>query len=276
MAEENYSEKIKSPEREKHELFKQTTLLINAGGRGTRLESVLEKDSKTGITKALIEMNGQALIDYHIKHAAKLGYGKVVVSAGDHENIAEYLKERDYGISVETLLVQDQKGTGGDLLEAVKKGTGLGEQLIIQNVDSFVLLDEGALLEEHKKSGLAATIVLTHRPGVPNEDAWFVNEDNKIIKTLEADDDGIETEDEFIYRASSTGMVVFNTEWLRNYENTGKAISIYSDMLPELIEQSQLGAYDNKDYLFYDVGTPERFTKTVANPAFSQAIEKYY
>jgi len=268
--------KAKNFEQEKRELFKQTTLLINAGGRGTRLEPILEKNSNTGITKALIEMGGQSLLDYHIKHAAKLGYNNIIVSAGDHENINEYLKDKDYGIPVETLLVKEQQGTGGDLLEAVKNNPDLGKQILVQNVDSFVLLDEAELLKEHARSGRAATIVVTRREGAPNQDAWFIDQDNKVIKTLEGREENIDSDEEFIKRASSTGMVVFNTEWLKACQPEKSSISIYADMLPELVSEGQLGAFDNGDLLFYDVGTPEQFEKTVANPAFVEAIKKYY
>jgi NDP-sugar pyrophosphorylase family protein len=267
---------LRNIEQEKRELFKQTTLLINAGGRGTRLEPILEKKSETGITKALIEMGGQSLLDYHLKHAVKLGYRKVVISAGDHENIRDYLADKDYGIPVETLLVKEQRGNGGDLLEAVKSQSDLGDQIIVQNVDSFVLLDEAELLNEHKKSGRVATIVVSHRQGVPNQDAWFIDQDNKVVKTLEGEDDGSETDEEFIKRASSTGMVVFDTEWLKEYKNSKQSISIYADMLPSLVSEGKLGAFDNGELLFYDVGTPASFAKTVANPAFVEAINKYY
>ncbi len=269
--------KLKTIDQERKELFKHTTLLINAGGRGTRLEPIMGSDPKSGITKALIEMNGETLLDYHLKHAAKLGYKNVVVSAGDHENIKDHVAGKEYGLAINTLLVGEQKGTGGDLIEAVKSEPDLGENIIVQNVDSFVLLDEGALLEQHEQSGMLATIVLTRRRGVPNENAWFINGDNVVVKTLEDGSNQGEAQTDDLHRASSTGIVVFNTQWLRQYEiESDEPISIYSAMLPQLIKERKLGAYENDESLFYDIGTPQNFQKTVANPAFAKALEKYY
>ena len=48
--EKNIVEKSKDIEAEKKELLRQSTAYINAGGRGTRLEPILSKDEKIGIT----------------------------------------------------------------------------------------------------------------------------------------------------------------------------------------------------------------------------------
>ncbi|MDX9913852.1 MAG: hypothetical protein RBS77_04695 [Candidatus Moranbacteria bacterium] len=65
--------KIESPNNpEKENLFSQTTVYINASGRGTRLESIFPK-GPSGVTKALIDFNGEPMIQNHTDLLADLG-----------------------------------------------------------------------------------------------------------------------------------------------------------------------------------------------------------
>lgn len=262
---------FKSSELEQQELLKETTYFLNAGGRGTRLEGVIDKNEKTGISKALITLDGKPLIKWHIDHARKLGYQFILISAGDHSNVKQVVENESYGDEVKAELVSEQKGTGGDLLQVIKQGGSFGKYMLVDNVDSFVLLNEAALLADHKEKGLTATIVLTGRDKVPNQNAWTVDSDGKVLDTLESNGKSSNqlAAEKVAYRGSSTGVVIFNTEWLQSFQSEKNNLSIYGDMLPQLVAEGQLNAYYNKDLMFYDVGTPQSYKKNNQQSGFS-------
>jgi NDP-sugar pyrophosphorylase family protein len=247
---------------EKKELFAQTTVYINAGGRGTHLESIFPKCS-TGITKALINFIDKPMVQSHIDLLSKFGFKNVVVGAGDHLDVKKYFEGKiDDKLDVASAEVCE--GTGGDLIKAVRESNNFGENVLVENVDTILYvksLDE--LLLWHKKNNAAATIVLTTRKGVPNEGAFFVDKDNRVIFSREADPthELVEPEKWAGFRGSSTGVVVFNIDTLRSYnwQPGSNSLSIYRDIIPELIKSSNLYAYNNENNLFIDTGMPSRY-----------------
>ena len=250
------------PKPEKKELFEQTTVYINAGGRGTRLESIFPK-GPAGVTKALIEFDGKPMIQNHVDLLLKLGFKNIIVGAGDHSDIKDYFKGKE-NERLNIVTTETQEDTGGDLIKAVRENNDLGDNVIVENVDTVVYVkDIGELLLQHEKSGAAATIVLTTRKGVPNEGAFFVDEKGKVVYSREAKKEyGLkEPENWDGFQGSSTGTLVFNTDALRNYnwQSGSGALSIYRDIIPELIKQGKLYAYNNEGNFFTDTGTPDKY-----------------
>ena len=78
-------------ELERRELFQRTTMYINAGGRGTRLAGLF-KPGSTGVTKGLIEIGDQPIVQDHLDILSGIGLRNIIVGAGDHFDIKEYLK----------------------------------------------------------------------------------------------------------------------------------------------------------------------------------------
>ncbi|MFW0862484.1 MAG: nucleotidyltransferase family protein [Candidatus Komeilibacteria bacterium] len=261
LEEENSADALREVER----LFKETTVYINAGGRGTRLEPVLPKDKK-GIAKAMIEFNEQPMIKNHTDLLLKLNFKNIIVGAGDHTNIADYYSEND--IDDERLDIVDtatQEDTGGDLIKAVRQVENVGKNVLIENVDTVLYVDRlDSLLAQHEQSGATATIVLTTAKGVPNENAFFVDESGKVVYTKEGSSDEQEEPKEWSgFRGSSTGMVIIDSNFIKSYDwSPGDSrLSVYRDMVPELIKRGLLFAYNNGDSLFADIGTPEKYKK---------------
>jgi NDP-sugar pyrophosphorylase family protein len=105
--------------------------------------------------------------------------------------------------------------------------------------------------------------VLTTKKGVPNENAFFVDENGKVVFTKEGGNKNIikKLVNFKGYRGSSTGVVVFSKEFLLKYKwKTGNGrLSIYRDIVPELIKQEKLMAYNTGRVFFIDTGTPDRY-----------------
>ncbi len=262
---------------------KEWTEYINAGGRGTGLNEVLPKDPQTGITKSLIELgDSDTAIEYHIRLARAVGYGNIVVGAGDHRNVAKHLenevwKHEDLAVAT----TEKQEDTGGDLIKAVRSPENhFGKYVLIKNVDTFVLLDEDEVMEQHEASGAGATFVVSERKGMKNYNALVVGWDGRILGNDEAADtskDPAYDEKDVAYRASSTGIIAINTDILKEYpwQPGDGPLSIYRDVLPELMRQGKLHAYNNRELMMYDVGKKESYQKTIQNPAFIKILQEF-
>ena len=251
-----------SVEAEKVSLFKKTTVYINAGGRGTRLQSVFPK-SKGGISKAMIQFDGKPIIEHHTDLLLALGFKNVIVGAGDHLNVKRHYEEREDG-TLSVVNTETQKDTGGDLIKAIRETKNSGSYILVENVDTVLYVKNlTELLTQHEKSGATATIVLTTKKGVPNEGAFFVDENGKVIFSKEAGPEHglIEPEGFQGLKASSTRAILFKKDFLTSYTwgSDQQPLSVYRDLIPELIVRGELYAYNNGDNLFTDIGTPETY-----------------
>ncbi len=260
-----FNEQTGSPENteaEKIRLFNQTTIYINAGGRGTRLESIFPK-GPSGVTKALIDFNGKPMIQNHTDLLLELGFKNIIIGAGDHLNIKEHYKTQE-NEKLNVVNTENQEDTGGDLIKAIREIQNIGKNILVENVDTVLYIKNiSELLAQHEKTEATATIVLTTKKDVPNEGAFFVDESGKVVFSKEGrkTDKLIEPENWSGLRASSTGVVIFKTDFLLSYDwQSGQGqLSVYRDLIPELIKQEKLYAYDNGDNLFTDTGTPESY-----------------
>lgn len=276
----NKTETPRDAEAEKKKLFNQTTVYINAGGRGTRMESIFPK-GPSGVTKALIDFNGKPMIQNHTDLLSELGFKNIIVGAGDHLNIKEYYAGQE-NEKLSVVNTETQEDTGGDLIKAVRETGNNGANILVENVDTVLYVKNLAeLLAQHEKSGAMATIVLTTKKGVPNEGAFFVDENGKVVFSREARKEyGLVEPDEWAgFKASSTGTVIFKTDFLKSYDwqSGQKPLSVYRDLIPELIKQGGLYAYNNENNLFTDTGTPEKYyqIKKHEKKLFGALGEKY-
>lgn len=266
------SERIKS--------ISETTVYINAGGRGKRMESIFKKGEK-GITKALLDFNGKPMVQSHSDLFQRLGFKNIIIGAGDHFNIKQHYAGQE-NTRLQVVNTEIQENTAGDLIKAIRGTGNLGDNILVENVDTLLYLKNiNDLLEQHQKTNALATIVLTTKSGVPNENAFFVDETGKVIFSREANPEYglIEPRDWAGLKASSTGVVIFKTEFLRNYswQAGERSLSIYQDLLPELIKKGELYAYNNGKKLFVDTGTPESYHQIQRHvkKLFSALCKKY-
>ena len=240
---------------------------INAGGRGSRLKSIFDSDPDFGIAKALLEIGEPAikLVDHHVKSMiGQAAIKNVVVGAGDLSQVA-YYAENQYKDNSEVAVVNScgfpQLGTAGDLVLAVRKEPELfGEQILIKNVDTILDINDSQFVSFHQLAKSALTIALTRKRGVPNEDAFYLDADGKVIYCEEAhfnplDKDSI---DHLISRrGSSTGAVIVSTSFIESisWEPDDGQLSLYRDVIGEALSQGAVAGYDNNDNFFIDVGT---------------------
>lgn len=233
---------------------------VNAGGRGTRLNGLFHANPKTGIAKALLEIGSPPipLVDHHIANLRSQAVQNIVVSAGDQKEVYEYIQGRyQSDPNVNVIRSTQQLGTGGDLIQFARTVEN-STPLLIQNVDTILDIDLSNFVhhfQTHRAIGGIATIALTLNTGVPNQDAYAVGGNGVVVNSAEFNTSDIEQE--FAYRASSTGAVVLDSGFLRDQawnESQGQ-LSLYKGCLRSAWEQEGLYAYNNATRFFRDVGT---------------------
>ncbi|MGO3701763.1 MAG: nucleotidyltransferase family protein [Candidatus Saccharimonadales bacterium] len=233
---------------------------INAGGRGTRLNGLFTPDPNTGIAKALLSIGdpGVRLVDHHITNLRQQNIEHIVIAAGDQPEVYEYIRGT-YTDDTSVIATRsiDQLGTGGDLVEYSRSNEDTS-LLLVQNVDTILdvdLQDFSRSFEAQRQLGAVASIALTLNKGVPNEDAYMVAGDGRVLHSAEF---SVNAEDQpGDYRASSTGAVMITAEFLRSqrWQKRDGQLSFYGGCLKDAWMRDGLYAHNNKYRFFRDVGT---------------------
>lgn len=245
-------------------VIESATGYINAGGRGTRLNAIFEPDPEYGIAKALLEVGSPTvkLVDHHVAVLAQTALRNTVVGAGDLESVAAHVEMTYAGNpTVKAVRAQRQYGTAGDLILAIREQPELfGDQTVISNVDTILDLDTDDFVNFHRNTGATLSIALTRNRGVPNEDAFHVDNSGMVIYSAEATTNPLDIDKALELTArkgSSTGAVVVDTDFLRDaaWEPERGQLSLYRDIMGEALAEGSVAGYDNGYGFFVDVGT---------------------
>ncbi len=175
--------------------------LILAAGKGTRMKSKLPK--------VLHKVGGKAMVERVLETVKSIGTNRDVVIVGfGGDAVQNYLGDR-----AEFVRQEEQNGTG----HAVKMA-----QPVLGDYDGTILLLCGdtplvtkesleALLEEHKNSGAAATILTAHMPDPTGYGRIIRNEDGSVVRIVEQKDGKPE---ELAVQEVNTGMYAFDSKKL--------------------------------------------------------------
>jgi mannose-1-phosphate guanylyltransferase len=202
--------------------------------------------------KTMIPVAGRPFLEHLTGRLLRDGLRPVVVAVHHHADAILHHFAGHTSAADLRFVHTDQRGTGADLmrcLDAVPEAA-----FVVWNGDTVLDLDLADVLAHGEQHPGRAVIVLTRRPDAPNHNAWYVDPDGAVLATLEA----VPTPPPpatFGWRGSSTGVLLLNKALLAAYWST-EAPDLYAAILPELIAQRQLIAYDNGDRYFLDFGTP--------------------
>jgi len=175
--------------------------LILAAGKGTRMKSKLPK--------VVHKVGGKAMVERVLETVQSIGTNRDVVIVGfGGDAVQNYLGNR-----AEFVRQEEQNGTG----HAVKMA-----QPVLGDYDGTILLLCGdtplvtkesleALLEEHKNSGAAATILTAHMPDPTGYGRIIRNEVGSVVRIVEQKDGKPE---ELAVQEVNTGMYAFDSKKL--------------------------------------------------------------
>jgi NDP-sugar pyrophosphorylase family protein len=209
--------------------------IILAGGKAERLG-----DAANGLPKPLVPVAGRPLAAWQIGLLARAGVGRVIIScnAGAGEQFASALG----GLGPELAIAAEPErlGRGGGIRFAAAQRQETGEVLAL-NGDELLDMDFGALLEQHRASGAAATITVA-QPKSP-------------FGVVELADDSVIgfAEGGTIECWVSCGVYVLGEEALARFPERGDH---ETTAFPDLAAEGRLGAFRHKGF-WLTVNTPK-------------------
>lgn len=232
-------------------------VMILAGGKATRLGAICEK-----IPKSMLPVRDAPFLSYLVTYYYRVGLAPIIILVAHlSQSIVNFFSGPCWRNVPVYVLVTKMNGTGGDLVEAARLLAF--EHLLVLNGDTVVEYPVWEVVAQHTRSEAVGTIVLSRLKNVPNAGAFFVGERNNVLYSLEADlRTGTLPDDRLVrWRGSSTGVLLFRRKPLLDLAegiNIHGHFSLERELLPHLILQNQLMAFDNGERFFLDFGTKER------------------
>lgn len=129
--------------------------IILAGGRGTRLRSVVPD-----LPKPMAPVAGRTFLSYLLDFVIDHGITRICLSTGyKAEAIEDYFGASLRGVSIVYAHEESPLGTGGAIRAALPSKPA--PDVFVLNGDSFAQVDLRAMFEQHKSCGERLTIALT-------------------------------------------------------------------------------------------------------------------
>ncbi len=241
-------------DQELHRAVKKTTTVILAGGRGSRLYNLTDKDAKPAIP-----FGGKySIIDFAMSNCVNSGFRRIsVLTQYKSHNLIRHLQHgwgflgREVDEYVDIIPAQqrvDEAQWYQGTADAVYQNLDIledhdAEYVLILAGDHVYKMDYTIMLAEHIESGADVTIPCIE---VPRMDAtgfgvMKVNETDEIIEFLEkpADPPGIPGNEE--QALASMGIYIFNAKFLYEQLKRDAALDASShdfgkDIIPYLVE----------------------------------------
>ncbi|MDD5657192.1 MAG: sugar phosphate nucleotidyltransferase [Elusimicrobia bacterium] len=133
--------------------------MVLSAGLGTRLAPLTESTPK-----ALIPVGATCMLDIVIRRLVRAGADAVIVNVFHlADQIADFIRGRDFGARVELSRESVLLDTGGGLKQAAWFFAD-GRPFLLHNVDVFSDIDLADLYRTHLRGGALATLAVSERP----------------------------------------------------------------------------------------------------------------
>tara|TARA_B110000503_G_scaffold134348_1_gene213186 strand:+ start:27 stop:1229 length:1203 start_codon:yes stop_codon:yes gene_type:complete len=234
--------------------FKNTDVLILAGGRGTRIKEITSK-----IPKPLIKFNKKPLLTLILNNISKYNFNKIFILTGYKGNQIKAKYDNQYYNFIKIHCVHEKKrlGTWGAVTNIKKR--------IKKN---FILINGDTVFNPNFENFLKFKLI--------NEDMVMIITNNHFYKeNTKLNNLAISSKRKVVFsrknKLINSGCYYISKKLLSN--NSINKSSIENDIIPELIKKKRIGGIvDNKELL--DIGTKEnlaiakkRISKIVTKPA---------
>ena len=219
-------------------------VIINAGGKGTRLEPFTKV-----LPKPLIPVGDLPIIEHIMQRYELFGCHRFgVIVNYKKQLIKTYFKENDRDYSVEWFDEEKPLGTGGGL--SLLKGK-LNETFFFISCDNLLLSDYADILKYHKKNHYDITMICAYKNVTIPYGVIELNEDGSFKETKE--------KPEFSF-LTNTAMYLVEPEVLQDLENDTRID------FPEIIENEKkkgkkIGVYAVSESEWLDMGQMSELEK---------------
>lgn len=227
--------------------------IIMAGGKGTRLSSVI-KD----IPKPMVPIAGKPLLEYQIENLRDSGITNIMLVIGHLGNIIQdYFKDgSSLGVKISYYLEDTPLGTAGALYYLKE---WIEKDFVLLFGDLFVNMNFGRFYDYHVEKQSFATLYAHPNSHPYDSDILVMDENNRVVgwsyKSTERTCD--------YKNMVNAGVYVLSKELLR-YIPENQKTDLEKQVLVTLLEEQNIFAYPCTEYV-KDIGTPDRLCKVEAD-----------
>lgn len=224
--------------------MKPVSAIVLAGGKGTRLRSVVADRPKVLATVA-----GRPFLSYLLDQLIQADVAELVISTGYMAStIQDEFGDRYKGVPVVYAAEQQPLGTGGAVrfaAEHARHGT-----LIVTNGDSFINVALAELLSFHFARGNDASLVLVSVPDTSRFGSVVVDDDDRVLEFNEKQD------------SLGSGLInggIYVLEKSLLTDMPAGPSSIEKDLFPNWLNSSRAVRGLRTEAEFIDIGLPESY-----------------
>ena len=223
----------------------QVTVVILAGGLGTRLRKVV-----SNFPKVMAEINGKPFLYYLLDQLVEVGLERILISTG----YLGHLIEEAIGFSYKGLLVDYSRektplGTAGALKLA---GQAVGtKQCLVMNGDSYTEFNPSSLLMVHKQKNANITLLIKAVADISRFGTIQMNGENEIVQFMEK-------KSRIGAGLINAGVYLIKTSVLEEIPDK-MPCSLEHDFFPAMIGKNIYGYEIGGKFI--DIGTPESYSE---------------
>ena len=228
--------------------------MIFAAGLGTRLRPLTDNKPK-----ALVEFNGQTLLQWNINRLKEAGFNRIVVNVHHFAPMVIKYLEENKGFGAE-IIISDESDrlldTGGGLKKA-QSYFKEGQPILIHNVDIISNIDLKALFLHNIKYQALATLAVRNR----NSSRVLLFDENDLLRgwrnnlTGELKLPSTESQPEKLHPFAFSGIQIIDYSLLNLITETGKFSMI--DVYLHLSKSQKIISFKHDEDYWTDVGKIE-------------------
>lgn len=223
-------------------------VVILAGGKGTRLQSVVNDRPKP-----MADINGKPLLQYLLDFWIKQGCEHFILSVGYmHQAVSDYFGQQYRDIPISYSIENKPLGTGGAILKAA--GHVQSENFVVINGDSYFDISFKALKREHDEQDADVSIALFKAENTSRYGLVDIDETNAVTGFHEKQATGVSG----LFNA---GTYLINKNFLRSIRFENKLVSFEEDLMPGWLASDVRVIGIPVQGMFIDIGIPEDYAK---------------
>ena len=221
------------------------TVLILAGGLGTRLRTVVSE-----VPKPLAPINGIPFLDLQIRYLSERNFRRVVICGGYlYEKLSAYYENKKLHVD---LVLQNEcipLGTGGAIRKFLTENVIESKYLAVTNGDTFFDFEPLSLQALADRHNATCAISLCHKEG-DRFGHVEICDDGKISNF---------SEDCSNFGLINAGAYVIECQnFLEATAKLGTSFSLERDVFPSLVNGGQVCGQIQTG-VFFDIGTPDDY-----------------
>ncbi|MHC4662646.1 MAG: nucleotidyltransferase family protein [Planctomycetota bacterium] len=225
-------------------MFEERIALILAGGKGTRLKSVVNDRPKP-----MAEVAGRPFLEWLLLSLKKQNVKRIIICSGYMGDIIEshFGDGRRLKMEIEYSREFAPLGTAGAVRNAI--GNIHSDRFLVLNGDSFCNFDVAGLEKTHADSNANATIWVVEMEDCGRYGSVVVGEEGVVLDFREKSADKCSG-------LINAGVYLFSREFAETIPSD-RAVSMETEVLPDLIGHRLFAVKGEGPFI--DIGTPESY-----------------